>query len=193
MRSHEVHAYVDQPEGSQPPGVASRKANIHAPTAVSDQEATEDIKDRDKYADASADLGKGRGGGEGSSSVNSDAGASIFRDGRLVVSFGYDTAEIPGKTFDALNRLAVLLGEREDMEIVVRGYTDALGPPPYNKVLSELRASAVEEYLVSRGVSPLRIEAIGMGDENPVEPNTTPAGRQANRRAEIELVSAKSQ
>jgi outer membrane protein OmpA-like peptidoglycan-associated protein len=54
-------------------------------------------------------------------------------------------------------------------------------------MLSELRANAVKDYLVKKGVNPLRIKAIGMGDANPLEPNTTAVGRGANRRAEIEL------
>jgi general secretion pathway protein A len=106
---------------------------------------------------------------------------------KLIVPFDYNNSAPQDKTHDTLDRLAALMAENLDMEIFVRGHTDTIGPPSYNRNLSELRANSVKAYLVEKGISPSRIHAIGMGEENPLEPNTTPAGREANRRVEIEL------
>ncbi|MBW2330450.1 MAG: OmpA family protein [Deltaproteobacteria bacterium] len=108
-------------------------------------------------------------------------------DEKLIIPFRYNTSELREKAFDTIDRLAAVMIKNPDMEIVVKGYTDAIGSPPYNKNLSELRANSVKKYLVAKGISPLRIQAVGMGEENPLKPNTTPAGRWENRRVEIEL------
>ena len=111
----------------------------------------------------------------------------ISGDVKLIIPFGYNDSEPREKIFDTLDRLAAVMVESLDMEIVVKGHTDTTGPPPYNKNLSELRANSVKEYLVAKGISPLRIRTIGMGEEDPINPNTTLADRDVNRRAEIEV------
>ena len=88
---------------------------------------------------------------------------------------------------NTLDKLAARMVENPGMEIIVRGYTDTIGSYPYNKNLAELRANAVKNYLEERGISALRIQAVGIGEENPREPNLTAAGRWANRRVEIEV------
>jgi len=66
-------------------------------------------------------------------------------------------------------------------------HTDSTGSEQYNQQLSEARARAVANYLQSQGVSPYRINAIGYGESMPIAGNDTAAGRQANRRVEIEI------
>jgi outer membrane protein OmpA-like peptidoglycan-associated protein len=88
-----------------------------------------------------------------------------------------------------LDRLAKFMLKRPEIEIAVKGYTDTLGRPEYNKTLSEFRANVVRAYLVGKGISSTRIEAVGMGEENPLQPNTNVASRAANRRVEIEITS----
>ncbi len=108
-------------------------------------------------------------------------------DVKLIIPFGYNDSEPKEKAFDTLDRVAAVMVENLDMEIVVKGHADTSGPPPYNKNLSELRANSVKKYLVAKGISPLRIQTIGMGEQNPLKPNTSWAGRRANRRVEIEV------
>jgi OOP family OmpA-OmpF porin len=111
----------------------------------------------------------------------------ISGDVKLIIPFGYNDGEPKEKAFDTLDRLAAVMAENLDMEIVVKGHTDTIGSPLYNKNLSELRANSVKEYLVAKGISPLRIRTIGMGEEDPIKPNATLADRDVNRRAEIEV------
>lgn len=72
-------------------------------------------------------------------------------------------------------------------EITVTGHTDSQGAAAYNKSLSERRARSVADYLRDQGLSNLKINVVGMGEDNPIATNDTPEGRAENRRVEIDL------
>ena len=75
-----------------------------------------------------------------------------------------------------------------DLEMVIAtGHTDSVGTDAYNQRLSERRAAAVKEYLVSKGIPASKITTIGKGESQPVATNKTAEGRQKNRRVDIEF------
>jgi OOP family OmpA-OmpF porin len=75
-----------------------------------------------------------------------------------------------------------------DVEMVIAtGHTDSVGTEQYNQRLSERRAQAVKDYLVSKGVPASKITTIGKGESQPVATNKTKEGRQKNRRVDIEF------
>jgi outer membrane protein OmpA-like peptidoglycan-associated protein len=86
--------------------------------------------------------------------------------------------------------LAALIANNPGFRIVIQAYADSRGAEPELQKLTQDRAEALAGRLVSAGVDGSRIEASGMGVSNPVAANTTPAGRQKNRRVEITLVPA---
>jgi OOP family OmpA-OmpF porin len=71
--------------------------------------------------------------------------------------------------------------------ISVVGHTDSVGPDAYNQKLSERRASAVQAFLIEKGVKPERIRTEGKGEAVPLASNATTSGRSMNRRTEIEF------
>jgi outer membrane protein OmpA-like peptidoglycan-associated protein len=71
--------------------------------------------------------------------------------------------------------------------VSLRGHADSIGKYKYNWVLSDKRAISVKDYLVSKGIKEDRIVTTPFGSTVPVATNKTPAGRQKNRRVEIEL------
>jgi outer membrane protein OmpA-like peptidoglycan-associated protein len=77
-------------------------------------------------------------------------------------------------------------------EIVVEGHTDSKGTPTSNQVLSENRARAVMDFLVSRGVSRGSITSVGIGQTRPVTDNASAEGRANNRRVEIIIKPAEA-
>ncbi len=77
--------------------------------------------------------------------------------------------------------------------IVSTGHTDSTGSDAYNMKLSERRAQAVKDYLVSQGVDSNRIRTEGMGERQPVGDNVTSTGRAENRHVEIEVTSTRTQ
>ena len=75
-----------------------------------------------------------------------------------------------------------------DLEMVIAtGHTDSVGSDAYNQKLSERRAAAVKDYLVSKGIPAAKITTIGKGESQPVATNKTAEGRQKNRRVDIEF------
>jgi len=84
-----------------------------------------------------------------------------------------------------LDNLARFLRDNPERDVAIEGFTDAGGSSAANRRLSESRARALRDALVSRGVEPRRIEARGYGDSFPVASNDTAGGRQLNRRVEI--------
>lgn len=77
--------------------------------------------------------------------------------------------------------------------IVSTGHTDSTGSDAYNMKLSDRRAEAVKDYLVSQGVDTNRIRTEGMGERQPVADNVTSDGRAENRHVVIEVTSTRTQ
>ena len=73
------------------------------------------------------------------------------------------------------------------LKIELSGHTDNIGKDDYNLKLSQNRADAVKNYLVSRG-RPNRIDAVGYGETRPIVSNDTKEGRASNRRTEFEII-----
>ena len=84
---------------------------------------------------------------------------------------------------DALSKISGV-----DLEMVIAtGHTDSIGTDAYNQRLSERRAQAVKDYLVSTGIPASKVTTIGKGESQPVATNKTKEGRQKNRRVDIEF------
>lgn len=88
-----------------------------------------------------------------------------------------------------LDHLVELMSKYPTMRVELAGHTDNVGDAAANLSLSNSRASKVFEYLVAKGVSAGRMTARGYGQEQPLETNETPEGRQANRRTELRIIS----
>ena len=92
-------------------------------------------------------------------------------------------------SFNELNRIIEIMNRAqfENVKIQIGGHTDNVGTEKLNEELSEKRAKSVSEYLISKGISENKIETKGYGLSQPVESNSTEAGRQKNRRVEIKV------
>lgn len=84
-----------------------------------------------------------------------------------------------------LDEVAKYIMKTPGIRTVVEGHTDNVGREEYNLTLSQNRAGAVSDYLISRGVNPFTISAVGYGKSRPKVPNTSAANRQQNRRVEV--------
>jgi outer membrane protein OmpA-like peptidoglycan-associated protein len=101
---------------------------------------------------------------------------------------GARLAELSPKAAATLEPLAALLANNPDYQLVIESYTDSRGDEATLRQLTQARAEALAARLVSAGVDGARIQSSGLGADNPVAPNTTPAGRTRNRRIEITLL-----
>lgn len=91
-----------------------------------------------------------------------------------------------------LDQVAETLIRARPPGIVITGYTDSQGSAKLNKDLSRLRAEAVRDYLVEKGVPPEGIRTEGKGEADPIADNSSSEGRAMNRRVEITLLKAVS-
>ncbi len=103
--------------------------------------------------------------------------------------FDVNSSVVKPGAYNGIDRLARVLNQYPATRIRVEGYTDSTGTEEYNLKLSQRRAEAVKQLLISKGVSPDRITAIGYGESKPRASNATPYGRQLNRRVEIYIES----
>ena len=91
--------------------------------------------------------------------------------------------------FDAaktlLNQVAESLKERPDVKVEIGGHADSRGNDEHNMKLSQGRAEAAMQYLISQGVSADRLTAKGYGETQPIGDNKTEEGRAQNRRVEL--------
>jgi outer membrane protein OmpA-like peptidoglycan-associated protein len=86
-----------------------------------------------------------------------------------------------------LAKLSGIIQAHPGLNLAIEGYTDTTGTPDYNLKLSEQRADAVRDFLISQGLSADTITSKGLGQADPVADNSTAAGRKLNRRVEIIL------
>jgi OmpA-OmpF porin, OOP family len=106
------------------------------------------------------------------------------------ILFDVDQAELKPGGMQQLARVSEFLRQNPDRNVVIEGHTDSTAPDTYNLALSQRRAHAVEDFLITQGVEPTRISAIGYGEQLPIATNDSAAGRQANRRVEIVVLDA---
>ncbi|MCQ2294701.1 MAG: OmpA family protein [Bacteroidales bacterium] len=82
---------------------------------------------------------------------------------------------------DSWDNLKSVMDSHTEINVRIVGHTDNVGSPKSNKALSQRRADNIKNMLVLKGIDATRITATGVGQEQPVAPNTTPAGRAQNR------------
>lgn len=101
------------------------------------------------------------------------------------IFFDYDKATLLQQSYNELHTLLGILQSHPTMKIEICGHTDGHGSIDYNQRLSENRARAVVDYLVSHGIDVRRLSFKGFGKSRPIDTNTTEEGRAKNRRVEF--------
>ncbi|HEX8130966.1 MAG TPA: OmpA family protein [Pyrinomonadaceae bacterium] len=101
---------------------------------------------------------------------------------------GARAAELAPAASATIEPLAALLANNPDFQILIEVYSDSRGDGALLRQLTQERADALAGRLTAAGIENGRVQATGMGTDNPVASNSTPAGRLRNRRTEITLV-----
>ena len=105
------------------------------------------------------------------------------------VFFDTGKSEVKIDSYPELDRLIKLMNDVPTLKIELSGHTDNIGGKEANEKLSQRRADAVRNYLVSRSVDGGRVTAMGYGASRPVDTNATKEGRANNRRTEFEITA----
>jgi OOP family OmpA-OmpF porin len=111
--------------------------------------------------------------------LNSYARTILFNSGK---------SSFQQETYSVLTTIAAILIEYPKADFSIGGHTDSTGSASSNQLLSERRANAVRDYLISNGISADRLSAKGHGEDSPITTNKTRSGRKNNRRVEVSLV-----
>jgi len=108
----------------------------------------------------------------------------------ILENVNYETgkATLDEESFPVLDELVAYLNRKDDQRIEIGGHTDNVGTAANNLKLSMERAVTVMQYLISKGISPARLEAKGYGLTMPIESNKTEEGRAQNRRTEVKIL-----
>jgi outer membrane protein OmpA-like peptidoglycan-associated protein len=101
------------------------------------------------------------------------------------VLFDFNKYTLKPEARERLAKISGIVLAYPDLKLAIEGHTDAIGSDEYNQTLSEKRAEGVRGYLVSSGVVPDHVTALGLGKSNPVADNATASGRKLNRRVEM--------
>lgn len=114
------------------------------------------------------------------------------REGRRAILenifFDVDKYDLQEKSLTELRKILRFLQENPGVRVEISGHTDNTGSASYNVQLSEKRAAAVNNYLVSQGISPGRLIPKGYGSQQPIADNDSEEGRQKNRRIEFKII-----
>jgi outer membrane protein OmpA-like peptidoglycan-associated protein len=105
------------------------------------------------------------------------------------ILFASASDELLASSYPELDRLAAELTKMNTLRIEVSGHTDDRGSEHINQILSESRAKAVVEYLISKGIESNRLEYKGLGESKPISLNDSEEGRAKNRRVEIVVLN----
>jgi len=114
---------------------------------------------------------------------------ALAAEGRVAtqgIYFDTGSDRIRGESSATLKEIGTMLTEHPELKLTIEGHTDNVGAAAANQALSQKRAEAVRQFLIANhGVDESRLVARGLGASKPAAPNTTPEGKQTNRRVEL--------
>lgn len=115
-----------------------------------------------------------------------EKGASIVLKN---IFFDVNKFDLKPESLSELDKVIQLLADNPKLSILISGFTDNVGKPPDNLLLSVNRAKAVTAYIQSKGIDPKRLSAKGFGEQKPIAENSTETGKALNRRTELSIIS----
>jgi outer membrane protein OmpA-like peptidoglycan-associated protein len=104
------------------------------------------------------------------------------------ILFDFGKSILRSESYKELDKVVRMLKASPNMKFELSAHTDAIGGYSKNLKLSDDRAIAAREYIISKGIAADRILAKGYGETTPVASNKTEEGRQQNRRVELRII-----
>ena len=124
-------------------------------------------------------------GGKELKLVPNEIGATVVLNN---IFFEFGKSELRFESYPELDRVADILFQNSGLVIEIGGHTDNVGSNTTNLKLSQERADAVKNYLLTKKVPPLRVSSKGFGESKPIDDNLTITGQANNRRVEFTVI-----
>ena len=192
--SEQVHGYINQNLNRKPMADQKSSANLtqdEFQPAIGQGDQTEiieeNLENNSVQETAHTESIVSLGGQE--KAENPPKSAEMLVDSIFVIFFKQNSNDLSGKAIEKLDRIFTILVKNPNIEIMLNGYSDSVGSASYNEMISEIRANAVKSYLIGKGIAPIRMTAFGHGSQKIIASNKSAAGRQLNRRVEIEIIN----
>lgn len=163
---------------TQDSAIASQKVELAAGKVALKDEKTRREEAEKRAAQLTADLAK-------FATVKQEPRGMVITLSGSVLFASAKSDLLPAAQLKLNDVANALIKEDPLSKIVIEGHTDSQGGEPYNQELSQKRAQAVRDYLVSRGIASDRVVAQGFGPSRSIADNKSPEGRANNRRVEI--------
>lgn len=180
---------VDPLEGLPPLSSLPERGAVFRPPTLFLEGPVRDQETADRFYEAAAAV-VGPDNVVNNYVVRPDAPETVDGNVRVEQAILFDTssATISDAFIPTLDLAVLVMGLNPQVQLIVEGHTDSVGPADGNLELSERRAQSVVDYLVGRGTDRDRLQAVGFGETVPIADNDTEEGRQINRRIEFELL-----
>ncbi len=121
----------------------------------------------------------------------------ISDDDKFIVSkiyYGFKSTDVNEESAIELDKLVLILQKNKGIGIELTSHTDSIGSDDYNMRLSHERAQKARQYMISKGINSNKIAGKGLGEKDPIAPNSkpdgtdNPEGRARNRRTEFKII-----
>ncbi|WP_452230463.1 MULTISPECIES: OmpA family protein [unclassified Lacinutrix] len=165
------------------PSEAGPAANNGCPWADTDGDG---VLDKDDKCPNEVGVAANNGCPEVIAAPTAEVMATLNNYARTIL-FASAKSSFKQETYPVLQAITAILKEYPESNFTLEGHTDSDGPKSSNQLLSERRANAVRDYLISNGVNADRLVAAGFGEDYPIDSNATRAGKKNNRRVEVKL------
>ena len=162
------------------PNIKGPKENAGCPWPDTDGDSVLDKDDK-------CPTEKGTVANNGCPEISQDAINSLEGYAKTIL-FNSGKFSFQKQTLPVLKSITAILKENPSAKFAISGHTDSTGNAASNMVLSNERAAAVKNYLVTNGVTGDRLSSNGYGDTQPIGKNNTASGRASNRRVEVKYV-----
>lgn len=162
------------------PNIAGPKANEGCPYEDTDEDG---VLDKDDKCPATP------------GPASNDGCPEIEEEVQEILKTAFDNLEfetakdvIKAESIPSLTELAEVLEKRPEWGLQIAGHTDNVGNAQNNLVLSKKRAESVKRFMIEKGVNADRLSVLYFGETMPIADNSTPEGRQKNRRVEMTII-----
>ncbi len=177
----EEKARMEAEERQRAAAEAAKKAKEEAEMKAKAEAEAKEMAEAKAKADAEA---KARAAAAAVKTRNAEM-SKRFRASLQGLKFNSSQSTFKQESFARMDEAVEVLKQFPEVNILIQGHTDSQGAAESNRQLSQSRADAVRDYLVSKGVSITRLSTSGLGEEYPVADNNTAEGRALNRRVEF--------